>query len=84
MVQPNIRTQPFSPPISAMVEGAVDSSPSSVKDSRVGHLHIQAPMAQQFLNRSDVIAIHAEAQVRFDPPNQDIIVDQLTGPAPVR
>jgi hypothetical protein len=35
-------------------------------------------MAQQFLNRADVIAIHAEAQVRFDPPNQDIIVDQLT------
>jgi hypothetical protein len=29
MVQPNIRTQPFSPPISAMVEGAVDSSPAS-------------------------------------------------------
>jgi hypothetical protein len=61
MVQPHSRPQPFSPPISAMVEGAVDSSPSSVQDARVGHLHIQASMAQHCLNRADVIAIHAEA-----------------------
>jgi hypothetical protein len=35
-------------------------------------------MAQQFLNRADVIAIDAEARVSCDPPNQGIIVEQLT------
>ena len=36
------------------------------------------------MNRVDVIAIHTEAQVNFDPPNQDIIVDQLTESDPHR
>ena len=56
-VQPNIPTQLFRPPISETVDGAVDSSPSPVKDVRIDHLHLQATMAQQFLNRADVIAI---------------------------
>ena len=67
-MQPNILTQLFSPPISETVDGAVDSSLSSVQDTSVEPLHLQAPLVQQFMNRVDVSTIHTEAQVTFDPP----------------
>ena len=46
--------------------------------------HLQGPLAQQFMKRVDVTAIHTDAQVNFDPPNQDIIVEQLTESGPHR
>jgi hypothetical protein len=67
IVQPNILTWLFSPPISETADGAVDSSPTSVKDGSGEYLHLQAPMALQVLNRADVIAIVQEVRAERRP-----------------
>jgi hypothetical protein len=67
IVQPSILTWLFSPPISERLDGAVDSSPTSVKDVSGDYLQLQAPMALQFLNRADVIATVREVRAERRP-----------------
>jgi hypothetical protein len=56
-MQPNILTARCRPPASETIHGAVDPFPASVRDVGIHHPRLHVPMAEEFLNRADVIAI---------------------------